>query len=171
MPYFCLLIVAWLKARVHCQTSLSSSPRPQRPRPILPDTYLHLRMSFLPSGSTSNAAASSSGVEVTDPPTDSISSVAFSGAADFLAVGSWNNEVRASFSCRRSQAYLWPTRYDCMKSMRKDRRRGGPSTRTRLRFWDSVGTRCVEHQTYPLFCADCRFLSFSRLLFIRPCVS
>ncbi|KAJ7183201.1 WD40-repeat-containing domain protein [Mycena filopes] len=33
-------------------------------------------------------------VEVADPPGDSISSLAFSGQADFLAVGSWDNSVR-----------------------------------------------------------------------------
>ncbi|TBU32539.1 Poly(A)+ RNA export protein [Dichomitus squalens] len=33
-------------------------------------------------------------IEVADPPTDSISSVAFSPTADYLAVGSWDNNVR-----------------------------------------------------------------------------
>jgi len=33
-------------------------------------------------------------VEVIDPPTDSISSLAFSPKADYLAVGSWDNNVR-----------------------------------------------------------------------------
>ncbi|OCB89411.1 WD40 repeat-like protein [Sanghuangporus baumii] len=33
-------------------------------------------------------------VEVSDPPNDSISSVSFSTAGEYLAVGSWNNEVR-----------------------------------------------------------------------------
>ncbi|KAF8621924.1 hypothetical protein AX15_007418 [Amanita polypyramis BW_CC] len=33
-------------------------------------------------------------VEVSQPPTDSISSLAFSSQADFLAVGSWDNSVR-----------------------------------------------------------------------------
>jgi len=32
-------------------------------------------------------------IEVTDPPGDSISSLAFSSAADYLAVGSWDNNV------------------------------------------------------------------------------
>lgn len=56
-------------------------------------------MSFLnASSSTSGAAAAApkdaAGIEVSDPPSDSVSALAFSGAADFLAVGSWNNEVR-----------------------------------------------------------------------------
>jgi mRNA export factor len=33
-------------------------------------------------------------VEVKEPPTDSISDIAFSSAADYLAVGSWDNAVR-----------------------------------------------------------------------------
>ncbi|KZT41768.1 Poly(A)+ RNA export protein [Sistotremastrum suecicum HHB10207 ss-3] len=53
-------------------------------------------MSFF---NTNNTATSSSTVadkdiEVADAPTDSISSLAFSPTADYLAVGSWSNEVR-----------------------------------------------------------------------------
>ncbi|KAK7044135.1 RNA export factor gle2 [Paramarasmius palmivorus] len=33
-------------------------------------------------------------IEMSDPPTDSISSMAFSSQADYLAVGSWDNSVR-----------------------------------------------------------------------------
>ncbi|KAJ6549185.1 WD40-repeat-containing domain protein [Mycena sp. CBHHK59/15] len=33
-------------------------------------------------------------IEMGDPPTDSISSLSFSGQADYLAVGSWDNSVR-----------------------------------------------------------------------------
>ncbi|KAM5538505.1 hypothetical protein V8D89_007838 [Ganoderma adspersum] len=39
-------------------------------------------------------AAVEKDIEVADPPTDSISSVAFSPTADYLAVGSWDNNVR-----------------------------------------------------------------------------
>lgn len=38
-------------------------------------------------------------LEVSDPPTDSISSLAFSSVADYLAVGSWDNNVRSLISC------------------------------------------------------------------------
>ncbi|KAJ7603159.1 WD40-repeat-containing domain protein [Mycena polygramma] len=47
--------------------------------------------------STSNAApaaAAEKDIEMSDPPTDSISSVSFSSQADYLAVGSWDNSVR-----------------------------------------------------------------------------
>jgi len=33
-------------------------------------------------------------VPITDPPSDSISDIAFSSAADYLAVSSWDNAVR-----------------------------------------------------------------------------
>ncbi|KAH9911888.1 Poly(A)+ RNA export protein [Amylocystis lapponica] len=55
-------------------------------------------MSFFGAASTSNAVGSTppaeKDIEVADPPGDSISSVAFSPQADYLAVGSWDNNVR-----------------------------------------------------------------------------
>ncbi|KAI5119654.1 hypothetical protein M0805_007745 [Coniferiporia weirii] len=48
-------------------------------------------------GNTAGSAAAAAGakdIEVSDPPGDSISSLAFSSAGEYLAVGSWNNEVR-----------------------------------------------------------------------------
>jgi len=38
-------------------------------------------------------------VEVADPPPDSISSLSFCPVADFLAVGSWDNNVGLLFFC------------------------------------------------------------------------
>lgn len=35
-------------------------------------------------------------VEVANPPSDSVSSLAFSSAANFLAAGSWDNNVRTA---------------------------------------------------------------------------
>ncbi|KAJ7202499.1 WD40-repeat-containing domain protein [Mycena haematopus] len=43
---------------------------------------------------TGPAAAAEKDIEMGDPPTDSISSMSFSGIADYLAVGSWDNSVR-----------------------------------------------------------------------------
>ncbi|KII89844.1 hypothetical protein PLICRDRAFT_29077 [Plicaturopsis crispa FD-325 SS-3] len=43
---------------------------------------------------TGPAASQEKDVEVADPPSDSISSLAFSSAAEYLAVGSWDNNVR-----------------------------------------------------------------------------
>jgi mRNA export factor len=40
-------------------------------------------------------------IEVADPPSDSVSSMAFSPQADYLAVGSWDNSVRATLSSGR----------------------------------------------------------------------
>ncbi|KAF8640220.1 hypothetical protein AX16_010117 [Volvariella volvacea WC 439] len=57
-------------------------------------------MSFFSNPATTTTvgpAASSSAekdIEVPEPPTDSISSLAFASSADYLAVGSWDNSVR-----------------------------------------------------------------------------
>ncbi|KAI0925711.1 hypothetical protein AcV5_008375 [Taiwanofungus camphoratus] len=55
-------------------------------------------MSFFSGASTSTAIGSNSqgdkDIEVADPPGDSISSLAFSSQADYMAVGSWDNNVR-----------------------------------------------------------------------------
>lgn len=40
------------------------------------------------------ASTTAPDVEVANPPADSISSLAWSPTADFLAVGSWDNQVR-----------------------------------------------------------------------------
>lgn len=52
-------------------------------------------MSFFGAGTTSTttAATAEKDIEVPEAPTDSISSLAFSPAADYLAVGSWDNNV------------------------------------------------------------------------------
>ncbi len=44
----------------------------------------------------STSATSEKDMEVSEPPTDSISSLAFSPQADYLAVGSWDNSVSSS---------------------------------------------------------------------------
>ncbi|OCH95461.1 Poly(A)+ RNA export protein [Obba rivulosa] len=46
------------------------------------------------SSSVANPAPADKDIEVNDPPTDSISSLSFSSQADYLAVGSWDNNVR-----------------------------------------------------------------------------
>ncbi|KAG5654263.1 hypothetical protein H0H81_005506 [Sphagnurus paluster] len=55
-------------------------------------------MSFFGSQASTTAstttAAADKDVEMGEPPTDSISSMAFSSQADYLAVGSWDNSVR-----------------------------------------------------------------------------
>lgn len=67
-------------------------------------------MSFFSSSSSNtlvnNAPAQAEkDIEVADPPTDSISSVAFSPTADYLAVGSWDNNVRFGSFADASNAY------------------------------------------------------------------
>ncbi|KAG6888826.1 hypothetical protein C0995_005699 [Termitomyces sp. Mi166 len=55
-------------------------------------------MSFFGAQNTATASSTTSAadkdVELVEPPTDSISSMSFSGQADYLAVGSWDNSVR-----------------------------------------------------------------------------
>lgn len=57
-------------------------------------------MSFFSTGSssavtnTSAAAPAAKDIEVSDPPPDSVSSLAWSPQADFLAAASWDNNVR-----------------------------------------------------------------------------
>lgn len=58
-------------------------------------------MSFFNSGSSSTVAGTSTqnsnavkDIEVADPPPDSVSSLSWSPQADFLAAGSWDNNVR-----------------------------------------------------------------------------
>jgi WD40 repeat protein len=50
------------------------------------------------SSSTVVPASTEKDIEVADPPTDSISSISFSSAADYLAVGSWDNNVNLQFA-------------------------------------------------------------------------
>lgn len=62
--------------------------------------------------STTPAATADKDIEVPEPPPDSISSLAFSSAADYLAVGSWDNNVAcifflSSLSLTRSQVRLY----------------------------------------------------------------
>ena len=52
-------------------------------------------MSFFGTATSTTAATPDKDIEVADPPPDSISSLAFSPQADYLAVGSWDNNVRA----------------------------------------------------------------------------
>lgn len=58
-------------------------------------------MSFFGAGSSSSVAGTSTqnanaakDVELADPPPDSVSSLSWSPQADFLAAGSWDNNVR-----------------------------------------------------------------------------
>jgi mRNA export factor len=51
-------------------------------------------MSFFGTATSTTAAPSEKDIEVADPPPDSVSTLAFSPQADYLAVGSWDNNVR-----------------------------------------------------------------------------
>ncbi|KDQ59375.1 hypothetical protein JAAARDRAFT_34097 [Jaapia argillacea MUCL 33604] len=51
-------------------------------------------MSFFGTSASAPTPLAVQDIEVADPPTDSVSSLAFAPAADFLAAGSWDNHVR-----------------------------------------------------------------------------
>ncbi|ELU40456.1 Poly(A)+ RNA export protein [Rhizoctonia solani AG-1 IA] len=57
------------------------------------------------STSTTTAATDAKDVELVDPPGDSISCLDFSPTADYLAVGSWNNEVSIETTLARVRLY------------------------------------------------------------------
>lgn len=73
----------------------SNKLSPLRPRVL--SSWCEPTMSFFSTASTAGssvASATDKDIEVADPPTDSISSLAWSPQADFLAAGSWDNNVR-----------------------------------------------------------------------------
>jgi hypothetical protein len=72
-------------------TQSKSRHRARTRKVLLPCTF----MAFFSSTTNTPAGPAQKDVEVADPPTDSISTLAFSGQADFLAVGSWDNSVRS----------------------------------------------------------------------------
>jgi WD40 repeat protein len=68
-------------------------------------------MSFFGNTNTAPAAPASADpkdIEVSNPPADSISKISFCPTADYLAIGSWDNNVRSprSFS-RFSFDVMW----------------------------------------------------------------
>lgn len=108
-------------------------------------------MSFFGSASTSapvGAAAppAEKDIEVADPPGDSISSISFSPQADYLAVGSWDNNV----CCVPGALYLclsFGCRFASMKLARTARRREKPCTATKVPCLACAGTRYVRVET------------------------
>ena len=51
-------------------------------------------MSFFTQTQSTAAPTPDKDIEVADPPPDSVSSLSFSPQAEYLAVGSWDNNVR-----------------------------------------------------------------------------
>jgi hypothetical protein len=56
------------------------------------------KMSFFGAASSPTVTPPDKDIEVADPPGDSISSLSFSSQADYVAVGSWDNNVGRSIS-------------------------------------------------------------------------
>ncbi|KAG6883921.1 hypothetical protein C0993_002837 [Termitomyces sp. T159_Od127] len=67
-------------------------------------------MSFFGAQNTATASSTTSAadkdVELAEPPTDSISSMSFSGQADYLAVGSWDNSVSPTTASSSRRALI-----------------------------------------------------------------
>ncbi|KAF5366584.1 hypothetical protein D9758_008934 [Tetrapyrgos nigripes] len=67
-------------------------------------SFFPLQDLWLLTSTMASARATPEDVELADIPTDSVSSLAFSGKADYLAVGSWDNSVRIyEVSCSQGQ--------------------------------------------------------------------
>ena len=76
-------------------------------------------MSFFGTATSTTAATSDKDIEVADPPPDSISSLAFSPQADYLAVGSWDNNVRVPLAFVTSGQSTYPPLGPHLRSRRE----------------------------------------------------
>ena len=84
---------------------------------------------------TSTTASADKDVEMGDPPTDSISSMAFSPQADYLSVGSWDNSVCSRFlACAMACQVFTFDRFESTKLVREDNRRERPCISIRARY-------------------------------------
>lgn len=89
-------------------------------------------MTFYGRAPATTAAPANKNVELADPPPDSISSIAFSPVANYLAVGSWDNNVSSSRESRRVLHFIRRSaRFACTKLTRTDGRKGRRCMRTR----------------------------------------
>lgn len=100
-------------------------------------------MSFFNATTTpaNTSTAAEKDVEVSDPPTDSISALSFSSQADYLAVGSWDNSV-----CRKEPfnviSYESTTRSESTKLAQMVKLKGKLCINTKGLSWMFAGTRC-----------------------------
>ena len=110
-------------------------------------------MSFF-QNSTSNQADKD--IEIPDPPTDSISCMSFSGTADFLAAGSWDNNV-----C--TELHLWFIhdvglnvlyRYEFMKSTTKANPKAKLCTHIKALCFQYAGIRYVQLLELQVLCPN-----------------
>lgn len=85
------------------------------------------KMSFFGTPSTSapvTTTPAEKDIEVPEPPSDSISSLAFSPVADYLAVGSWDNNVSGLLSWVDAPVLIINIRFESMKWVPMGRHRG-----------------------------------------------
>lgn len=82
-------------------------------------------------------------IEVPQPPGDSVSSLAFSNQADYLAVGSWDNTVCTPKSSCSETAVQSSVRFEFTKSVPMVKHRGKLCINMTDRSWEFVGIRYV----------------------------
>src|SRR5260221_11565880 len=101
-------------------------------------------MAFFGAASSTTANVSSSpekDIEVADPPPDSISSLSFCPVADFLAVGSWDNNVSCFCFVPLHLSSDDSNRCEYMRWGRMDRRKERQCMGTRRQFCQFVGIK------------------------------
>ena len=117
--------------------------------------YTHRRdfgliMSFFGTSTSTTPAntAADKDVEVADPPGDSISSLAFSPAADYLAVGSWDNNVcHLTSTTRVKRAHTFPLCYrsEYTRSTTKAKARARLLILMMVPFWMFSGVKMARN--------------------------
>jgi hypothetical protein len=100
-------------------------------------------MAFFGTTATSSASTEPKDAELVDPPSDSISSLAFSSApqSDYLAVGSWDNQVIVHLPEAIAHQNSLAHRCEYTKSTTKARAKERPPIPMKVPSWMSVGTR------------------------------
>ena len=101
-------------------------------------------MSFF-QNSTSNQGDKD--IEISDPPSDSISCMSFSGTADFLAAGSWDNNVciRHRSDFRAMSVLLKFYRSGYTRSTTKANPKAKLCIHTKDPYSQCVGIKYVDH--------------------------
>lgn len=135
----------WLRHSLWNQT-LTFPACPCQAASPLPPTMAFFSNTNPTSVTSTNSTSGDKDIEVSDPPSDSISSLSFSGQADYLAVGSWDNSVRnLLLLCKVGSYNLSSARFEFMRSAQGVKHKARRCTSIKALFCRLVGTRwaCV----------------------------
>lgn len=100
---------------------------------------------------STNSTSGDKDIEVSDPPTDSISSLSFSSQADYLAVGSWDNSVRTLLFLRKIGYHnLLFDRSEFMRSAQGVKHKARRCTNIKALSCRPVGTRWAQRPFFPV---------------------